>query len=110
MNRRQRKKKSKAQQLTIILGCKGMFRAADYEKMQKRQFCLLRQYGYCRISYLETETAASAKIQTATAARFHHARKERQKMTNFLLVVIALLLVSIWQQLREINERGKANE
>jgi len=31
-------------------------------------------------------------------------------MTNILLTVIALLLVSIWQQLREINERGKANE
>ncbi len=31
-------------------------------------------------------------------------------MTNFLLVVIALMLVSIWQQLREINERGKENE
>ena len=53
---------------------------------------------------------ASAKIQTVIAARFHYARKERQKMTNFLLVVIALLLVSIWQQLREINERGKAHE
>lgn len=35
MNRRQRKKKSKAQQLTIILGCKGVYRATDYEKMRK---------------------------------------------------------------------------
>lgn len=50
------------------------------------------------------------KIQTETAARFHHARKERQKMSNILLTIIALLLVSIWQQLREINERGKGNE
>ena len=31
-------------------------------------------------------------------------------MTNILLVIIALLLVSIWQQLKEINERGKRNE
>lgn len=35
MNRRQRKKRNKAQQLTIILGCKGMFKATDYEKMRK---------------------------------------------------------------------------
>lgn len=35
MNRRQRKKKSKAQQITIILGCKGVYRATDYEKMRK---------------------------------------------------------------------------
>lgn len=102
MNRRQRKKKSKAQQLTIILGCKVAARAEEYEKM--------RQSGYCHTNCLETETVASAKIQTAKAARFHRARKERQKMTNILLTVIALLLVSIWQQIREINERGKANE
>nr|DAU29722.1 MAG TPA: hypothetical protein [Caudoviricetes sp.] len=31
-------------------------------------------------------------------------------MINILLVIIALLLVSIWQQLKEINERGKGNE
>lgn len=31
-------------------------------------------------------------------------------MTNILLVIIALLLVSIWQQLKEINERGGENE
>ena len=35
MNRRQRKKKSKAQQLTIILGCKVAARAEEYEKMRK---------------------------------------------------------------------------
>ena len=27
-------------------------------------------------------------------------------MSNILLAIIALLLVSIWQQLKEINERG----
>lgn len=31
-------------------------------------------------------------------------------MTNILLVIIALLLVSIWQQLKDINERGGENE
>lgn len=31
-------------------------------------------------------------------------------MTNVLLVIIALLLVSIWQQLKDINERGGKNE
>lgn len=31
-------------------------------------------------------------------------------MTNILLVIIALLLVSIWQQLKDINERGRENE
>lgn len=31
-------------------------------------------------------------------------------MTNILLVIIALLLVSIWQLLKDINERGGKNE
>lgn len=31
-------------------------------------------------------------------------------MTNILLVIIALLLVSIWQQLKDINERSGKNE
>ena len=30
-------------------------------------------------------------------------------MSNILLVIIALLLVSIWQQLKEMNERGKGD-
>lgn len=30
-------------------------------------------------------------------------------MSNILLAIIALLLVSIWQQLKEINERGKGD-
>jgi hypothetical protein len=29
--------------------------------------------------------------------------------SNILLAIIALLLVSIWQQLKEINERGKGD-
>lgn len=28
-------------------------------------------------------------------------------MTNILLVIIVLLLASIWQQLKDINERGE---
>lgn len=43
-------------------------------------------------------------------ARFHHARKEQKRMSNILLAIIVLLLVSIWQQLKEINERGKGHE
>lgn len=35
--------------------------------------------------------------------------KERERMTNILLAIIALLLVSIWQQLKEINERRKGD-
>jgi len=35
MNRRQRKKRNKAQQLTIILGCEIAARAEQYEKMRK---------------------------------------------------------------------------
>lgn len=35
--------------------------------------------------------------------------KERQIMSNILLAIIALLLVSIWQQLKEINERRKGD-
>lgn len=35
MNRRQRKKRNKAQRLIIILGCKGVFKAEQYEKMRK---------------------------------------------------------------------------
>lgn len=31
-------------------------------------------------------------------------------MSNILLAIIVLLLVSIWQQLKEINERGKGHE
>lgn len=30
-------------------------------------------------------------------------------MSNILLAIIALLLVSIWQQLKEINERRKGD-
>lgn len=30
-------------------------------------------------------------------------------MSNILLVIIVLLLVSIWQELKEINERGKGD-
>ena len=35
MNRRQRKKKSKDKPITIVLGCKGMYRAKEYEQMRK---------------------------------------------------------------------------
>lgn len=35
MNRRQRKKKNKAQSLTIILGCKAICKAEQYERMRK---------------------------------------------------------------------------
>lgn len=35
MNRRQRKKRNKAQQLTIILGCEIAAKAEQYEKMRK---------------------------------------------------------------------------
>lgn len=35
MNRRQRKKRNKAQRLTIILGCEIAARAEQYEKMRK---------------------------------------------------------------------------
>lgn len=35
MNKRQRKKRNKAQQLTIILGCDSVFRAEEYEKIRK---------------------------------------------------------------------------
>lgn len=48
--------------------------------------------------------AGAVKIQSATAARFHHAKKERQEMTNILLVVVILLLVDIYQQLKKLNE------
>lgn len=30
-------------------------------------------------------------------------------MSNILLAIIALMLVSIWQQLKEINKRGKGD-
>lgn len=35
MNRRQRKKRDKSQTLTIIMGCTGLHRAEEYEKMRK---------------------------------------------------------------------------
>ena len=35
MNSRQRKKRTKKQQLTIFVGCTGKFAAEDYEKMRK---------------------------------------------------------------------------
>lgn len=35
MNRRQRKKRNKVQQLTIILGCEIAVRVEQYEKMRK---------------------------------------------------------------------------
>lgn len=34
MNRRQRKKKSKQQEITIFIGCEMIARAADYRKMK----------------------------------------------------------------------------
>lgn len=45
------------------------------------------------------------KAQTATAARFHRARKEREGMTNILLIIVILLLVDIYGQLKKLNER-----
>ncbi len=35
MNRRQKKKRDKAQTLTIIVGCTGLYKAEEYEKMRK---------------------------------------------------------------------------
>lgn len=49
------------------------------------------------------------KPRLQKTARFHHVGKERQIMSNILLAIIALLLVSIWQQLKEINERRKGD-
>lgn len=60
----------------------------------------MRFCGICS----RTITAGAAKIQSVTAARFHHARGERREMTNILLVVIFLLLVDIYQQLKKMNE------
>ncbi len=57
----------------------------------------------------KTERRRDAKTQIAKTARFHHVGKERQIMSNILLAIIALLLVSIWQQLKEINERRKGD-
>jgi len=56
------------------------------------------------------ERRKDVKTQIAKTARFHHARKEQKIMSNILLAIIVLLLVSIWQQLKEINERGKGHE
>lgn len=36
MNRRQRKKKSKQQEITIFIGCELMYRKDEYQKMQER--------------------------------------------------------------------------
>ena len=35
MNRRQRKKKSKQQEITIFIGCETVARAGDYRKMKE---------------------------------------------------------------------------
>lgn len=47
----------------------------------------------------------NVKAQTATAARFHRAGKERAGMTNILLIIVILLLVDIYGQLKKLNER-----
>lgn len=57
----------------------------------------------------KTERRRDVKTQIVKTARFHHVGKERQIMSNILLAIIALLLVSIWQQLKEINERRKGD-
>ena len=45
------------------------------------------------------------KAQTATAARFHRARKEREGMTNILLIIVILVLLDIDGRLIKMNER-----
>lgn len=35
MNRRQRKKKNKAQQITLVVGCAYLHKAEEYEKMRR---------------------------------------------------------------------------
>lgn len=62
-----------------------------------------------RSYYWKNGAPERCKTQIVKTARFHHAGKERQIMSNILLTIIALLLVSIWQQLKEINERGKGD-
>lgn len=45
------------------------------------------------------------KTKIAKDALFHCVRKERVGMTNILLIIVILLLVDIYGQLKKINER-----
>lgn len=53
----------------------------------------------------ERATRGLAKSGTVGAARFHRAGKERAGMTNILLIIVILLLVDIYGQLKKLNER-----
>lgn len=56
MNRRQRKKKNKAQSITIILGCKAICKAEQYERMRKSVEYQLRAGGVVVLpAYLHVE-------------------------------------------------------
>ena len=50
-------------------------------------------------------TRGLAKSGTVGTVRFHRARKERAGMTNILLIIVILLLVDIYGQLKKLNER-----
>lgn len=49
--------------------------------------------------------AKNVKAQTAKDALFHRARKAGARMTNIFLIIVILLLVDIYGQLKKINER-----
>lgn len=54
---------------------------------------------------MQRVTRGLAKSGTVSAARFHRAGKERAGMTNFLLIIVILLLVDFYGQLKKLNER-----
>ena len=56
MNRRQRKKKSKQQDITIFIGCKMVAKAEDYQKMKNSIEYQLRAGGVVVLpAYLHVE-------------------------------------------------------
>ena len=54
---------------------------------------------------MQRATRELVKSGTVGAARLHRARKERAGMTNILLIIVILLLVDIYGQLKKLNER-----
>lgn len=54
---------------------------------------------------MQRDTRGLVKSGTVGVARFHRARKERAGMTNFLMVIVIMVLLDIDGRLIKMNER-----
>lgn len=80
MNRRQRKKKSKQQEITILMGCRMAARAEDYKKMKDSIEYQIRAGGVVVLpAYLHVEAIiqqrGSRRIEIKQESEAHNGRR-----------------------------------